>query len=117
MKKIVYYEAVEKAEDREGSMLIENPQFKIEKMRWSRFATLDGAKKAVARCKKTRQTQYHYFRDEDGNLKDKISYYELHRLSYKIYKIVQTEEIVYEENNNDIKLKKADNSLQEEISL
>ncbi len=119
MKKI-FYEAVEKggALGDEKSMLIENPNSKEEGLRWCRFKTLKGAKRAIEKGINNRKHQYKYFRDKDGKIVDKLSYYEEYKLTYKIYKVVEEEEVVFETNNDDIQLRKINKEgLQEELPL
>ena len=117
MKKNIYYEAVEKTSCGGVSMLLHNPLHELEKVRWSRFKTLEGAKREIEKSKEFRKRQYFYFRDSNNNLVDKISFYERYKVEYKIYKIVEEEEIVYETNNDDIEIRQPKEHAQEETPM
>lgn len=118
-KEKVYYEVTECLDNGETSILLSNPKAQEEGLRWSRFKDLESAKRRLEKDIQDRKRQYIYYRDDKGKGKivDKISYYELHRIKHTIYKVVETEEIVYETNNDDVELKRAKEGLQEEISL
>lgn len=118
MKEKVFYEAVEYAQDGRG-ILIENPNSKVENLRWNRFKTFEDAKRGVERAIHFRKTQYFYFRDKQDKLIDKISYYERYSLKYEIRKIVEQEEILYTCDNSDIELREPNNNkrLEEEMPL
>ena len=115
MKERTYYEAVEGTEV--GNLLLGNPNSKAEKLRWNRFKTYEDAKNAVEKAIKGRKHQYFYFRNEEGKVVDKVSYYERYPLTYKIYKIVEQEEELFSCDNSDIELKQVDDKLQEEMPL
>lgn len=111
----IYYEAVEYIDGK--GILIENPNAKIEKVRWNRFTNYNDAKRRLEKAIEDRKHQYFYFRNNEGKIVDKISFYERNKLTYKVFKIVEQEEMLYETNNDDIELKVADKSLQEETPL
>ncbi len=117
MKTRTYYEAVEKTSLGNASMLLDNPRSELEKVRWNRFASLESAKRRIEEVKKSRKTQYFYFRDSNGNIVDKISFYERYNIQYKIYKIVEQEEVVYETNNDEVEIRQPKEHTQEEASL
>ena len=117
MKTKTYYEAVEKTSLGNASMLLDNPRSELEKVRWNRFASLESAKQRIEECKKQRKTQYFYFRDDKGNIVDKISFYERYNIQYKIYKVVEQEEVVYETNNDEVEIRQPKEHTQEETSL
>lgn len=118
MKTKTFYEAVEVGGSTSGSLLIENPQAKIDGLRWNRFKTYEDAKRAVDKSIYYRKNQWFYFEDKEHNIKNKISYYERYKIEYKIYKIVEQSEVVYSFNNNDIELKEnEDKDLQEFTTL
>ena len=116
MKEQTYYEAVEKI-DGERGILLENPNSTLEKVRWSRHQTYESAKRAVEKAIDGRKSQYLYYRNQDGKIVDKISFYEQHQLEYKIYKVVCKEEVIYDTNNFDIEKKIPEKNLQEEMPL
>ena len=117
MKTNTYYEVVENTSLGKASILLSNPSNKIEKVRWNRFTTLESAKREIEKHKQARKTQYFYFRDDNGNIVDKISFYERYHVEYKIYKIVEQTEIVYETNNNEIIIKQPKEHTQEETYI
>lgn len=118
MKEKIFYEAVEYLENGKG-ILIDNPNFETDKLRWNRFKTLEDAKQAIERTIQFRKKQYFYFRDKENNLIDKISYYERYPLSYEIRKVVEQEEILFQCDNSDIELREPNTNkkLQEEMPL
>lgn len=117
MSSKVYFEVVEHTSLNNCNMLLDNPNSKIEKVRWNRFTSLDSAKKRIEEVKQSRKTQYFYFRDSNNNIVDKISFYERYNIKYKIYKIVEQEEIVYETNNDDVEIRQPKEHTQEETTL
>ena len=89
MKERTYYQAVEYFKDGRNMILME----KNLKGEWTkRFKTLDQAKKVVEKSIESRKRQYFYWRDDEGKIIDKISYYNRYPLTYKIFKICQNTE-------------------------
>lgn len=117
MKK-TYYEVGEKVDTMEGTLLLDNPSAKNEGLRWCRFKTLADAKKRLNKAIQQRKNQYTYFRDKDNKIVNKVSYYDEHEITYKIYKYVVEEEIVYKiDNKQESKIKINENGLTREIPL
>lgn len=109
-----FYEVAEVGGVLNNSLLLDNPKHKIDNLRWCRFKTYEEARKRVDKAIQDRKNQFFYFEDKQHNVKKKISYYERYKITYKIYKIVENEEIVFSCNNDDIELKENnDTSLQE----
>ena len=116
MKETIYYKAVEYFEDGSGMKLMY--PMKSEKAKYGyRFQTYNDAEEAVNKAINDRKNQYSYFRDKDGNIVDKISYYNRHKLEYKIFKIKEVSELLYSEDNSQVEIKTPDRSLQEETPL
>ena len=116
MKETIYYKAVEYFEDGNGIVLMY--PMKSEKAKYNyRFQTYNDAEEAVRKAIEGRKNQYSYFRDKNGNLIDKISYYNRHKLEYKIFKIKESSELLYYEDNSKEEIKTANENLQEETPL
>lgn len=117
MKEEVYYKAVEFIDDGKYSLSLTYP--KGSKYEFSRkFKTYNDAEEAVRKGIRDRKNQYSYFRDlKTDEIVDKISYYNQHKLEYKIYKVKEVSELLYSEDNSQAEMKKADKELQEEIPL
>jgi len=114
MKERTYYKAVEYFQDGRSLKLME----RNEKGEWiSRFKTLDSAKQAVAKSIEGRKRQYFYWRDKEGKIIDKISYYDRYPLTYKIFKIIEQEEEMYSCDNSDVELREPNNDGQEYVNL
>ena len=117
MKERTFYEVAEIGGSTGGAMLLDNPFNQVEGLRWNRFKTFDRAKERIDKAIKDRKTQWFYFRDSNNKIVNKISYYERYKIAYKIYKIVEQEEVVFNCNNDDVTLKQVDSKLQEETDL
>ena len=122
MKEEIYYRAIEyfkwnkKEKNESGSLTLTYPRG--HKYEFSRkFKTYNDAKEAINNARESRKKQYTYYRDKDGNLVDKISFYEQHEMKYKIFKIKEISEILYEEDNSQVKMKEANKDLQAEMPL
>lgn len=114
MKQRTYYEAVEYFEDGRNMILSK----KTSKGDWiRRFKTLEEAKQVVEKSIESRKRQYFYWRDDEGKIIDKISFYNRYPLSYKIFKIIEQEEEMYSCDNSDVKLREPNNDGQEETTL
>ena len=119
VKTKTFYEAVECGGIIENAnMLLDNPRSKEEGLRWTRFKTYEDAKRRIEKAILSRKNQWFYFEDKDHNVKNKISYYERYRITYKIYKVVEQVEKVFTCDNSDIQLKEETNKeLQEYTTL
>lgn len=116
MEEEIYYKAVEIIDDKYNISLT---YLKGSKYEFSRkFKTYNDAEEAVEKAIMSRKNQYTYFRDLKTNkIVDKISYYNQHKLEYKIYKVKEVRELLYSEDNSQVEMKKADKELQEEMPL
>lgn len=110
-----YYKAVEYFED--GSSIALMYPKNSDKSFSRKFKSYNDAEKAVEDAIRSRKNQYSYFRDEKGNIVDKVSFYERNKLTYKIFKVKEVRELLYAEDNSNIELKKVDNNLSEEMPL
>lgn len=116
MKEETYYRAVEYFEDGTGMALMYPKGSKNEYSR--KFKSYEEAEEAVREAIYQRKNQYTYFRNTTtGEIVDKISYYNQHRLEYKIFKVIEQREELYSTDNSNVELKQADESLREEIPL
>lgn len=118
MKEYNYYKAIEyfKWDEHEGSIALTYPKGSKNEYS-SKFETYEDAEEAVRLAVYQRKTQYTYYRDQDGNLIKKVSYYDQHELKYKIFKVKEVRELLYEEDNKDIELIEVDKNLQAETPL
>jgi hypothetical protein len=111
----VYYKVIEttKNEEKDYSIRLYNP--KPENKFCREFETIKEAKKGIEKAISDRKRQMFYFRNDNGEIVDKISYYDRYEVSYEVIKVVEEIEKVFECDNKENKRKEANKDLQEEI--
>ena len=105
MKKRTYYQAVEYVTLNGETRGLKLSKKDANKDWISRFKTYEEAKAIVDDAINSRKTQYFYWRDADGKIIDKISYYDRYPVSYKIFKVIEQEEELFACDNSDVELR------------
>lgn len=116
MKKI-YYKVIEttKIEEKIYSQRLYNPTPENKFCR--EFRTLNDAKMGIEKAIESRKKQMFYFRNTNGEVVDKISYYDRYEVNYEIIRVVEDTEKVFEYNNKENEKREPNKDLQEEIWL
>lgn len=116
MKK-VYYKVIEttKIEEKVYSQRLYNPTPENKFCR--EFETIKDAKIGIEKAIDSRKKQMFYFRNANGEIADRISFYDRYEISYEIIKVIEETEKVFVCDNKESNKKKANKDLQEEIWL
>jgi hypothetical protein len=117
LMKRIYYKAIEKTKMEERVFNIRLSYSKPDDKFCTEFETIKEAKRSIEKAINGRKRQMFYYRNKNGEIVDKISYYDKYEITYKIIKVVEETEKVFECDNGKIERKEIDKELREEMPI